>query len=115
MTQPDGGTTPAASAARLAKGEETGIKIVELVEKNLTARKILTEDAVRNAILVCLAMSGSTNAVMHLTAIAREAGLDMDVLGEFDRLSDTTPQIAKMNPACKYNVIDFYYDGACPE
>ncbi len=114
MTLPDGGTTPAASAARLAKGEETGIKIVELVEKNLTARKILTEDAVRNAILVCLAMSGSTNAVMHLTAIAREAGLDMDVLGEFDRLSDTTPQIAKMNPACKYNVIDFYYDGGVP-
>ena len=59
-------------------------------------------------------MSGSTNAVMHLTAIAHEAGLDIRVLDEFDTLSRTTPQIAKMNPACKYNVIDFYYDGGVP-
>ena len=114
MTLPDGGTAPATSAVRLVKGEETGVKIVELVKREITARTILTEDAVRNAIKVCLAMSGSTNAVMHLTAIAREAELTMDVLREFDVLSDTTPQIAKMNPACKYNVIDFYYDGGVP-
>lgn len=114
MTLPAGATTPAASAARLAKGEETGIKIVELVQREITARKILTEDAVRNAIKVCLAMSGSTNAVMHLTAIAREAELSIDVLREFDTLSDTTPQIAKMNPASKYNVVDFHRDGGVP-
>ena len=114
MTLPDGGTAPATSAQRLVKGEETGVKIMELVEKGITARKVLTEGAIRNAIKVCLAMSGSTNAVMHLTAIAKEAELDMDVLSEFDTLSDTTPQIAKMNPACKYNVIDFYKDGGVP-
>jgi dihydroxy-acid dehydratase len=51
---------------------------------------------------------------MHLTAIAREAELDIPVLDEFDALSRTTPQLAKMNPACKYNVIDFYKDGGVP-
>lgn len=114
MTLPDGGTAPATSAARMMKGEETGIKIMELVEKGITARKVLTDGAIRNAIKACLAMSGSTNAVMHLTAIAHEAELDIKVLDEFDSLSRTTPQLAKMNPACKYNVIDFYKDGGVP-
>ena len=114
MTLPDGGLAPATSAARLAMGEQTGMKIMELVEKQITSRKILTNGAIRNAIEACLAMSGSTNAVMHLTAIAHEAELDIHVLDEFDSLSRTTPQIAKMNPACKYNVIDFYYDGGVP-
>jgi dihydroxy-acid dehydratase len=114
MTLPDGGLAPAASAARMMKAEETGVKIMELVNQGITARKILTNGAIRNAIKVCLAMSGSTNAVMHLTAIAREAELDIRVLDEFDALSRTTPQLAKMNPACKYNVIDFYKDGGVP-
>ena len=114
MTLPDGGTAPAVSAARLAKGEETGIKIMELVEKQITARKVITESSIRNAIKACLAMSGSTNAVMHLTAIAHEAQIDMDVVSEFDSLSRTTPQLAKMNPACKYNIVDFYKDGGVP-
>ena len=114
MTLPDGGLAPATSAARAMKGEETGIKIMELVEKGITARKVLTNGAIRNAIKACLAMSGSTNAVMHLTAIAHEAELDIKVLEEFDSLSRTTPQLAKMNPACKYNVIDFYKDGGVP-
>ena len=114
MTLPDGGLAPATSAVRMMMAEETGVKIMELVEKNITARQILTNGTIRNAIKACLAMSGSTNAVMHLTAIAHEAELDIKVLDEFDSLSRTTPQIAKMNPACKYNVIDFYYDGGVP-
>ena len=114
MTLPDGGLAPATSAARMMKAEETGVKIMELVEKGITARKVITNGSIRNAIKACLAMSGSTNAVMHLTAIAREAELDIHVLEEFDTLSRTTPQIAKMNPACQYNVIDFYHDGGVP-
>ena len=114
MTLPDGGLAPATSAARIMKAEETGVKIMELVEKNITSRKIITNGSIRNAIKACLAMSGSTNAVMHLTAIAHEAELDIKVLDEFDSLSRTTPQIAKMNPSCKYNVIDFYHDGGVP-
>ncbi|BEU87036.1 dihydroxy-acid dehydratase [Selenomonas sp. TAMA-11512] len=114
MTLPDGGTAPAASAARLVQGQDTGVKIMELVEKQITARKILTNAAIRNAIKTCLAMSGSTNAVMHLTAIAHEAELDIHVLNEFDALSASTPQLAKMNPSCQYNIIDFYLDGGVP-
>ncbi len=114
MTLPDGGTAPATSAVRMMKAEETGVKIMELVEKSITARQIITDGAVRNAIKACLAMSGSTNAVMHLTAIAYEAELGIKVLNEFDTLSDTTPQLAKMNPACKYSIVDFYKDGGVP-
>lgn len=111
MTLPDAGIIPATSSSRLAVSELTGIKIMELVEKNITARKIITNESVRNAIKVCLSMSGSTNAVMHLTAIANEAELDIDVLNEFNDLSRETPQIAKINPASEYNMNDFYYDG----
>ena len=111
MTLADGSIAPATSAHRLVKAEETGVKIMELVKKGITSRKVITEKSVRNAIKICLAMSGSTNAIMHLTAIAYEAELDINVLNEFDSLSDIIPQLAKMNPSCKYNVIDFYKDG----
>lgn len=111
MTLPDGGIIPAYSAARLSIAEATGIKIMELVEKGITARQVITNESIRNAIKICLAMSGSTNAVMHLTAIAREAELDIDVLTEFDELSRHTPQLAKINPASEYNMIDFYQAG----
>jgi len=111
MTLPNGGIIPAYSAARLAIAEKTGQKIVELVLKDITPRKIITEGAIKNAIKLCLAISGSTNAVMHLTAIAHEADLKMDVLSEFDNLSRTTPHIAKINPSSKYNMIDFYKAG----
>ncbi|WP_312938734.1 dihydroxy-acid dehydratase [Oscillibacter sp.] len=111
MTLPDASLAPATSARRLALAEEAGIKIMELVEKEITSRKIITNGSIRNAIKACMAMSGSTNAVMHLIAIAHEAELDIDVLAEFDALSRTTPQIAKMNPSCNYNVIDFFKDG----
>ena len=114
MTLPDGGTAPATSSIRMMKAEETGVKIMELVEKNITSRQIITDSSIRNAIKACLAMSGSTNAVMHLTAIAYEAELGIKVLNEFDTLSDTTPQLAKMNPACKYSIVDFYRDGGVP-
>ena len=114
MTLPDGGTAPATSSIRMMKAEETGVKIMELVEKNITSRQIITDSSIRNAIKACLAMSGSTNAVMHLTAIAYEAELGIKVLNEFDTLSDTTPQLAKMNPACKYSIVYFYKDGGVP-
>ncbi len=114
MTLPDGAMTPATSADRLRIAEFTGRKIVELTKKNVTARKIITNKSIRNAVKMCLAISGSTNAVIHLTAIAKEAELDIDVLKEFDMLSRVTPQIAKMNPASKWNVIDFHYSGGVP-
>ncbi len=114
MTLPDGGMIPATSADRLRIAEATGIKIVELTQNKVTARQIITEESIRNAIKVCLAISGSTNAVMHLTAIAYEAELDIDVLKEFDDLSRQIPQVAKINPSSEYNCIDFHKAGGVP-
>lgn len=114
MTLPDGAMIPATSADRLRIAEKTGIKIVELTKQEISARQIITKEAIRNAIKVCLAISGSTNAVMHLTAIAHEAELDMDVLAEFDKLSRNTPQVAKINPASQYNCVDFHKAGGVP-
>lgn len=112
MTIPFGANTPADYGRRMALGQATGEKIVELVNKGITARKVITRESMRNAIKVCMAISGSTNAALHLPAIAYEAELDMDVLAEFDELSRTTPQIAKIFPGShKYNMIDFYFDG----
>ena len=114
MTPPNGGMAPATSAERLRIAEETGIKIVELTRNGVTARKIITNESIRNAIKVCMAISGSTNAVMHLTAIAHEAELDINVLEEFDQLSRKTPQVAKINPSSQYNCIDFHRAGGVP-
>ena len=114
MTLPGAALVPATMRDILQYARYAGRKIMELVEKNITARQIITDGAVRNAIKACLAMSGSTNAVMHLTAIAYEAELGIKVLDEFDSLSDTTPQLARMNPSCKYSIVDFYKDGGVP-
>ena len=114
MTLPGAALVPATMRDILQYARYAGRKIMELVEKNITSRQIITDSSIRNAIKACLAMSGSTNAVMHLTAIAYEAELGIKVLDEFDTLSDTTPQLAKMNPSCKYSIVDFYKDGGVP-
>lgn len=101
MTLPGGALIPAAYAGRLRHSFESGRAIVELCKKGITARQILTKEAIRNAIKVTMAICGSTNAVLHLPAIANEAELDMNVLEEFEALTKTTPQIAKVNPAAK--------------
>ena len=114
LTLPGAALVPATMRDLLQYSRYAGRKIMELVEKNITARQIITDGSIRNAIKACLAMSGSTNAVMHLTAIAYEAELGIKVLDEFDSLSDTTPQLARMNPSCKYSIVDFYKDGGVP-
>jgi dihydroxy-acid dehydratase len=114
MTLPDAGMIPATSADRMRAAELTGIKIVELTKEKITARKIITEASIRNAIKVCMGISGSTNAVMHLIAIAHEAELDIDVLAEFDRLSHEIPHVAKINPSSRYNCVDFHRAGGVP-
>jgi len=67
-----------------------------------------------NAIRVCMTTGGSTNAVLHLIAIAYEAELDMDVLGAFDKFSRNTPQIVKVNPASKFDMVDLWQAGGTP-
>ncbi len=105
---------PAPYADRLRVGYNSGKQICELVEKGVSTRDIITEDAVRNGIRVTMATSGSTNAVLHLSAIAYEAGLKMNVLDEFDKYSKETPQLAKVNPSSKWDMEDFFKAGGIP-
>lgn len=114
MSLPGGALIPAAYAARLRHSFESGRAIVELCKKGITARQIMTPAAIRNAIKVTMAICGSTNAVLHLSAIANEAELDMNVVEEFEKLSRTTPQIAKVNPAAKPEMEAFHRAGGIP-
>ncbi|MCR4309002.1 MAG: dihydroxy-acid dehydratase [Deltaproteobacteria bacterium] len=91
----------------------SGQRVVELVRKNVTARKILTKAAFANAIRVDLALGGSSNSVLHLLAIAREAGVDLP-LSEFDRLSRETPQLTTVTPGGPHMMEDVEYSGGIP-
>jgi len=91
----------------------SGQRVVELVRGNVTARKILTKAAFANAIRVDLALGGSSNSVLHLLAIAREAGVDLP-LSEFDRLSRETPQLTTVTPGGPHMMEDVEYSGGIP-
>ncbi|HZK54278.1 MAG TPA: dihydroxy-acid dehydratase [Desulfosporosinus sp.] len=93
-----GSTAPAASGRRLALAKETGKKIMELFHKNILPSSIITLEAIENAIAVDLAIGGSTNTVLHLTALAKEAGLDFDI-NTFAKKAQTNPYLVKMKPA----------------
>lgn len=98
MSLPRCGTALAVSALKRRIAFASGEKIVELVRNNVTPRQILTREAFENAIRVDLALGGSSNTVLHLLAIAHEAGVELP-LETFDILARETPQLASMNPA----------------
>ncbi len=105
MSLPRCGTALAVSALKRRIAFASGEKIVELVKNNVTPRSILTRAAFENAIRVDLALGGSSNTVLHLLAIAHEAGVELP-LETFDTLARETPQIASMNPAGKHFMED---------
>lgn len=105
---------PATYADRLRVSYYSGKQICELVYKGIKPLDIITEDAIRNGIKVTMATCGSTNAVLHLSAIAYEAGLKMNVLDEFEQWNKVTPQIAKVNPSSKWDMEDFFKAGGIP-
>lgn len=111
MSLPGSAAIPAVYAQRMQTAYETGRTAVSLVEQGLTARKIITRASIENAVRVLMATGGSTNAIMHLQAIHREAGLGDLPLDAFDGLSRTTPQIASVYPASAYDMADFYEAG----
>ena len=116
LALPDAGAIPAVYNERLRCGKRTGQKIMELVKKQIKPRDIVTKAAIENAIKYVMATGGSTNAVIHLTAIAYEAGIDPAwTMDAFDRISDEIPHIAKINPASNdYDMQDFYFAGGVP-
>ncbi|OMH41249.1 dihydroxy-acid dehydratase [Desulfurobacterium indicum] len=113
MSLPYCGTSPAPLAEKKRIAEASGEKIVELVKKGIKARDILTPKAFRNAIRVDLALGGSTNTVLHLPAIAYEAGVPFDIK-LFDDLGRETPKICSMRPGGKYLMEDLHYAGGIP-
>jgi dihydroxy-acid dehydratase len=113
MTLPGNAAIPAVDARRLVLAEATGRRIVEMVGEDLRPTRVLTPEAFENAIRVDMAIGGSTNAIVHLPAIAGRVGLPLP-LALFDRLSRETPFIANVRPSGRYLMEDFFYAGGLP-
>ena len=113
MSLPGCGTAPAVTSEKRRIAFESGSKVVELVKKKITPRKIMTRAAFENAVRVDLALGGSSNTVLHLLAVAHEAGVDLP-LETFDRLSRTTPHIASIEPVGDYYMEDLHWAGGIP-
>jgi dihydroxy-acid dehydratase len=110
MSLPGCGTALAVSAEKRRIAFESGERIIELVRKGVTPRKILTKAAFDNAIMVDLALGGSSNSVLHLLAIAHEAGVKLP-LERFDALSRETPNISALEPVGDHYMEDLHWGG----
>jgi dihydroxy-acid dehydratase len=110
LTLPGASSIPAADSHHARMATATGKRIVDMVWEDLKPRDILGASAFDNAVTTVLALSGSTNAVIHLIAMARRAGVALD-LERFDALSRKTPVICNLRPSGKYLMEDFYYAG----
>jgi dihydroxy-acid dehydratase len=106
-------TTLAVDVLKKQQAYESGRKIVDLVKKSMTPRQIMTPAAFENAIRVDMAMGGSTNTVLHIPAVAKEAGIDINV-DLFDRISRETPHLCTIIPAGPYEMADVDDAGGIP-
>lgn len=113
MSLPGCATASAVSAKKKRIAFDSGIKIVELVEKNVTPLSIITKDSMRNAIIMDLALGGSTNSILHLLAIANAADVDIS-LKDFEELSFKIPQIIKLDPSSTLTMTDLDNAGGIP-
>ena len=113
MTLPGCAAIPAPDSRRLTMAELSGQRIVQMVWDDITPSKIMTREAIENAITVDMAIGGSTNAVVHLLAIAGRLGIDLK-LDEFDRISTRTPCIVNVKPSGEYLMEDLFAAGGVP-
>ena len=102
---PGNGTIPAVLAARHRLAKRAGMKIMDLLKKNIRPRNIATLAAFKNAIAVDMALGCSTNTVLHIPAVAHEAGIKLD-LDLFNRISEKTPNLCKLSPAGRHHIED---------
>jgi len=110
LTLPGAASIPAPDSRHAQMATLTGKRIVDMVWEDLKPRDIVDARAIDNAVTAVLALGGSTNAVVHLIAVARRAGVPLD-LARFDALSRRTPVLANVRPSGKYLMEDFYYAG----
>ena len=113
MSLPFAGTAPAVSAHRLRLAVQTGRRAVELAASGRRPSHIMTEGAFRNAVTVLAAISGSTNAIIHLTAIARRLGVELN-LDDFHEIAAKTPLLVDCKPAGRNYLPDLHRDGGVP-
>ncbi len=113
MGLPGNGTIPAVDAARKRLAKHAGMKVMEVVKKNIKPRDIMTEKAFENAFAVDMALGGSTNTILHLPAIAHEAGIDFN-LEKINAISERTPNLCKISPAGPSYLVDVDRAGGVP-
>ena len=113
LSLPGCATIHAVDARKMRIAKLSGMKIMDLVKRNITARQIVTAASLDNAIRVDMAIGGSTNTVLHIPAIAAEFGLDMD-LDRFDRLSRETPHLVNLRPGGPHHILDLERAGGIP-
>ena len=106
-------TTPALDPLKREQAYESGKRVVELIKKDIRPRHIMTSGAFENAVRADMAMGGSTNAVLHIPAVAGEAGISVD-LEMFDRIARETPHICAIIPAGAYEMADIHQAGGVP-
>jgi dihydroxy-acid dehydratase len=110
LTLPGAASIPAPDSRHSQMATASGKRIVEMVWEDLCARDVVDKRSIDNAVTTVLALGGSTNAVVHLIAVARRAGVPLD-LDRFDALARRTPVLANIRPSGKYLMEDFYYAG----
>ena len=113
VTLPGAASIPAADSRHAVMAARTGRRIVDMVWEDVRLSSILTRTAFRNAVVAVLAIGGSTNAIVHLIAMARRVGVELG-LEDFDELARTTPLLANIRPSGKYLMEDFFYAGGLP-
>lgn len=113
MGLPGNGTIPAVYSERIRLAKHAGMQVMELLEKGITARDIMTPAAIRNAMTLDMAFGGSSNTVLHLTAIAHEAGADI-TLDDWAEVSARTPNLVRISPASEFHMEDLYFAGGIP-
>lgn len=113
MGLPGNGTIPAVTAARLRLAKQAGMQVLHLLREGILPRDIMTQAAFENAIAVDMAIGGSTNTVLHLPAIAHEAGVPLP-LERFDAASSRTPYLVKLSPSGPHHMQDLDEAGGMP-
>jgi dihydroxy-acid dehydratase len=113
MALPGSASAPALDRSRETDAYEAGKAVVNLISKGITARDIMTKKAFENAITIVMALGGSTNAVLHLLAMAHEARVDI-TMDDFNRIGDKTPHLADVKPFGRYVMNDLHKIGGIP-
>jgi dihydroxy-acid dehydratase len=113
MALPGNGTIPAVEARRRQLAYKAGQQVMEVLAKDIRPKDVITRESLYNAFAVDMALGGSTNSVLHLTAIAHEAGIDFP-LSLINEISDSVPHICKLSPASDYHIEDLDLAGGIP-